>query len=238
MSTSKLLVAGLKTGYGKAQVINGLDFHVDAGEIVAIFGPNGAGKTTTMQAIAGLLKLNAGSVLWDGVQQRGSAHKLARSGVAFVGERSVFYQLSAEANLRLGRGPVEDALEHFPELVPLLKRRAGLLSGGEQQMLTMARALAARPSVLLLDEVSAGLAPLIVNRLYAAARKAAEGGMAILLVEQQVRRALKIADRGYVLNRGNFTFSGSAEELTAHLSDGESYFTSGVPGSDGPQPSD
>jgi ABC-type branched-subunit amino acid transport system ATPase component len=215
-----LEVRSLRAGYGRIEVVHGIDLRLDAGEIVAIFGPNGAGKTTTLLTIVGALSRLGGEVLFDGEDLRLSPHKLARQGISLVAERSVFFRLSVEANLRMGRGDPARALEIFPELRPLLRRRAGLLSGGEQHILTMARALAADPAVLLLDEVSSGLAPVIVDRLFDAAREAAERGVGVILVEQQMQRALSVADRVYVLNQGRMTFSGTpgsaaTEELLA-----------------------
>lgn len=216
MSPGPLLeVLGLRAGYKDVQVVHDLDFYVEPGEIVALLGANGAGKTTTLLTVAGMLPSLAGEVRWRGTRYNIPAHRRAREGLSVVTERSVFQQLSVEANLRLGRGDPSRALEMFPELEPLLRRRAGLLSGGEQQILTMARALASEPAALLLDEVSAGLAPLIVTRLFAAAREAADRGAGILLVEQQTHRALSVADRAVVLSRGRRTFSGTGAELAA-----------------------
>ena len=138
----------------------------------------------------------------------------ARQGLALITEeRSIFKKLTTAANLRLGRGPTAEALKLFPELEALLPRRAGLLSGGEQQILALARALAARPSLLIVDELSLGLAPLVVDRLFESIREAAAGGVGVLLVEQNARRALDVADRVYVLNRGRLVLTGDAAEL-------------------------
>jgi ABC-type branched-subunit amino acid transport system ATPase component len=137
--------------------------------------------------------------------------------------------LSAEANLRLGRGPVATALELFPELTPLLKRRAGLLSGGEQQILTLARALAAEPAALLADELSLGLAPMVVRRLLAAVRAAADRGVGVLLVEQHAAQALAVADRGYVFRRGRVVMSGSADELRQNFDEIRDSYLAGAP---------
>lgn len=221
-----LEITGLQAGYQRIEVVHGIDLRVEAGEVVALLGPNGAGKTTTLLTMTGLLKPLGGTISWDGDTRSRAPHQLARSGLHLVAERSVFHSLSTEANLALGRGEVGRALKLFPELKPLLRRRAGMLSGGEQQILSLARAIAGQPRVLLLDEVSAGLAPLVVSRLFAAAREAAhELGMGILLVEQQVRRALSVADRGYVLNRGTITASGTTSELRAEFDSGRAdYF--------------
>lgn len=211
-SPAKLEVRRLRGGYRKIEVVHGIDLSLDGGEVVALFGPNGAGKTTALLTLMGMLPRLGGEVRWSGAERKAPA---ARAGdIAFVGERAVFHQLSTEANLRLGRGSLDKALELFPELHQLLKRRAGLLSGGEQQMLAVARALAGEPSVLILDEVSSGLAPLIVGRLFEAIRAAADRGVAVLLVEQQARKALAITDRGYILNLGKIVHSASRDDLS------------------------
>ncbi|SHK02931.1 amino acid/amide ABC transporter ATP-binding protein 2, HAAT family [Pseudonocardia thermophila] len=210
------MVEGLRAGYGRIEIVHGIDLRVEPGEVVALLGPNGAGKTTALLTITEHLHPFGGQVRIGGTRLTGGPHRIARAGIGLVAERSVFASLTAEANLALGVGGVAAAVELFPELGPLLPRRAGMLSGGEQQILALARALAARPRFLLLDEVSAGLAPLVVERLFGAARQAArERGVGILLVEQQVRRALTVADRGYVLQRGVVVAEGPAAELRA-----------------------
>lgn len=207
----------LRAGYGDDDILRGVDITVAAGEVVALFGANGAGKTTTLRTLAGFLPLSGGAVYWRGSEVRGPAHRRAREGLAFVAERAIFQQLTVEANLRVGRGRPAQALELFPELRPLLKRRTGLLSGGEQQMLALGRALASRPAVLLVDELSLGLAPIVVDRLLTAIRQAADQGVGALLVEQQVDRAISVADRGYVLTRGRITFAGTRTTLIDHV---------------------
>ena len=165
-----------------------------------------------------------------GKPTRAPLHRRARRGVGLVTEeRSVFMGLTAEANLRLGRGSVPKALELFPELAPLLKRRAGLMSGGEQQILTLARALAGEPAALLADELSLGLAPLIVRRLLIAVREAADRGVGVLLVEQHAAQALAIADRGYVFRRGRVVMSGTAAELKHNFDDIRNSYLTGSP---------
>jgi branched-chain amino acid transport system ATP-binding protein len=207
-----LETVGLTAGYGDLAAVRDLSIGVRAGEIVALFGPNGAGKTTTLLACVGLLPCMSGEVRWLGSLSTGPIQRLARSGLAYVPEgRSVTTRLSVADNLRIGRGGIEQALAIFPELEPLLERPAGMLSGGEQQMLVLGRALAGNPRALLVDELSLGLAPLIVERLLHALRAAAErDGLAVLLVEQQAREALSVADRWYLLRGGTLAQEGEA----------------------------
>ena len=208
--TAPLIEArGLDAGYRDTPVVRRIDIEVHRGEIVALLGPNGAGKSTTLLTLAGEIPAMSGSVRRNGLALEGGLHQRARQGMAFVPEeRSVFMQLTAEENLRVGRTELGAVEALFPELGALRNRRAGLLSGGEQQMLTLARALARRPSLLLADELSLGLAPLVVERLLNAIRTAADDGLGVLLVEQQVSRALQIADRVYVLRQGEIVFDG------------------------------
>jgi branched-chain amino acid transport system ATP-binding protein len=218
---------GLSAGYGPIPVVKALDLSVRAGEIVTLLGANGAGKTTTLMALAGLLPPSQGEVFLLGRSTRAALHERSRAGLAYVPEqRGIFRNLSTMENLRLGRGDPELALNLMPELRPLIHRRAGLLSGGEQQMLSVARALASRPAVLMCDELSLGLAPLIVYRLLQAIQAAAGQGVGVLLVEQHVRAALQVAHRAYVLRRGTLVISGSASEVRARLDEVESSYLS------------
>jgi branched-chain amino acid transport system ATP-binding protein len=209
-----LKIEELTAGYGAVPVIRGVSLEVRRGEMVALLGPNGAGKSTTLAAICGDLSPMGGSIRWNGAPTTAAAHIRARNGLAFVMEgRSVIASLSAADNLRLGRGSVDRALEIAPELKRLLARKAGLLSGGEQQMLVLARALAGEPAVLMVDELSMGLAPIIVDRLVRALQEAAARGTGVLLVEQHVRKALRIADRVYVLRRGQVALAARAAQF-------------------------
>jgi branched-chain amino acid transport system ATP-binding protein len=211
-----LRVSGLVAGYGDLAAVRGVDIEVHAGEVVALLGPNGAGKTTTLLTLAGELPKIGGEVQYMERPLKGPLHQRVRRGLAFVPEeRSVFMGLSVADNLKIG-GRSAQVLAMFPELGPLLGRRAGLLSGGEQQMLTLGRALAMKPKMLMVDELSVGLAPLIVDRLFDALMATArEDGTAVLLVEQQARRALRVADRWYLLSRGVLAAKGKASDSDA-----------------------
>jgi branched-chain amino acid transport system ATP-binding protein len=212
-----LEVRDLRAGYGDLAAVRGVSFALAPGEVVAFLGANGAGKTTTLMATVGVLPRMSGTVWWEGKVTKAPLHKLARSGLAFVpGAPSVISGLSTRDNLKLGPGGVDAAVDRFPELKPLLDRPAGLLSGGEQQILSMGRALAGSPKVLLVDELSLGLAPLVVDRLLTAIRQAADDtALAVLLIEQQARRALTVADRWCLLNMGTITHSGMAGDSEA-----------------------
>jgi branched-chain amino acid transport system ATP-binding protein len=220
-----LSATGLAAGYGHVPAIEGVHFEVAPGEVVAILGANASGKTTTLMALAGLLDPMAGSVCWLGEECRKPLHVRARQGMAYVvGDRGVISSLSTADNLRVGIGPVGRALELFPELRPLMKRRAGLLSGGEQKILALARALAADPKVVLADEFSLGLAPEVLHRLMDALAAAAERGTAVVLVEQQVVHALQFASRAYILSHGRVIMSGPTSHLLERIDEIETSY--------------
>jgi branched-chain amino acid transport system ATP-binding protein len=218
-------LVGMSSGYGGVPVVRGINLHVGPGEVVALLGPNGAGKTTTLLTISGILRLLDGSatVLGSPVVY-GSPHKMARRGMGHVPEdRSLFFGLTVAENLKLGlRGSKQNTREAFdraltllPALRPLMDRHAGLLSGGEQQMLAVGRAIVAQPKVLMVDEMSLGLAPIIVERLLPIMRSVAdETGIGVLLVEQHIHMALTVADRAYVMNHGEIVLEGSGAELS------------------------
>jgi branched-chain amino acid transport system ATP-binding protein len=216
-SSSVMAVEDLSVGYGGMPVVRSVNLHVDAGEVVALLGANGAGKTTTILAIAGELKPLSGKVLWEGQSITSPLFKRAKAGLRLITEeRSVFMNLTVQENLQLSHKDTSECLELFPELSLMLTRKAGLLSGGEQQMLTLARALVGGCRGLLADELSLGLAPLASERLLAAVRGAAQSGAAVLLVEQNLERALKVADRAYVLQRGRVVMEGDSQYMREH----------------------
>jgi branched-chain amino acid transport system ATP-binding protein len=220
-----LSVRGLVLVYGKIMAVKGIDLDVDAGKVVSLIGANGAGKTTTLRGISGLLRPKAGTVEFSGeVISRMPPHRIARLGVVQVPEgRQIFTRMSVAENLRIGaflvteRNEIERRLDEvvalFPRLGERLRQSAGLLSGGEQQMLAMGRALMAAPNVLLLDEPSMGLAPKLVDEIFGLIAKLKAARRTILLVEQNARLALEVADDAYVLEAGRIRLSGKAREI-------------------------
>jgi branched-chain amino acid transport system ATP-binding protein len=217
-ATAVMSARNISAGYVGQPVIKDLSFDVRAGEVTCMLGPNGAGKTSTMLALAGELPLMGGEVLMHGEVTTAKLHHRARKGLSYVTEeRSVFKGMSTRDNLRCAGVDPEAAIELFPELQSRIDVRAGLLSGGEQQMLTLARALSRGPSVLLADELSLGLAPLIVERLLQAVRDAADRGTAVLIVEQHARKALRYADRVLVMRRGDLVMQLPADEALRRL---------------------
>jgi len=219
----------LTLGYGAANVVANLDVEVRRGEVVALLGANGAGKSTTLLGLAGVLRARAGEVRINGARSRAPLHRRARAGLGFVTEtRAVFMNMSTVDNIRVAGVAPASVFALFPELESRARVKAGMLSGGEQQMLVLARALCRAPSVLMLDEISLGLAPMVVDRLFASVRDAADSGVGVLLVEQQTSRALSIADRAYVMRRGSIVLSGTASELSSRAVDIEAAYLGGV----------
>lgn len=222
---SMLEVKDLEVYYGVIQAIKGISFHVEEGEVIALIGANGAGKTTTLQTITGMLNAQAGSIQFEGTElTKIPGHKIVSMGMAHVPEgRRVFAQLSVLENLKLGaytrkdKTEIEESLKRVYKSFPRLEERknqlAGTLSGGEQQMLAMGRALMSRPRIILMDEPSMGLSPIFVNEIFDIIREVSESGTTVLLVEQNAKKALSIADRAYVLETGSITMDGKAQDL-------------------------
>ena len=221
---SLLKVDDIHVYYGSIHAIKGVSFEVEEGEIVTLIGANGAGKSTTLNTISGLLKPRTGTVEFEGKNIVGvPAHKIVSHGMALCPEgRRVFLQMTVQENLEMGGytrpgseidASIEDVYQRFPRLKERFRQTAGTLSGGEQQMLAMGRALMSKPKLLMLDEPSMGLAPILVEQIFDIIKELHQSGTTILLVEQNAQMALSIADRAYVLETGTISMSGSASEL-------------------------
>jgi len=219
-----LVVDDVFSGYGKSQVLHGVSLSVDEGEIVALIGANGAGKTTLLKTISGLVQTRSGTIRFQNTEiQNLSAHRIVESGVSQVAEgRAMLKRMTVLENLRIGAHvrkdkevgqDIDQIFSKFPVLGERHDQLAGLLSGGEQQMLAIGRALMARPRILLLDEPSLGLAPMVVTEIFRTLRALRDDEKTIFLVEQNARRALQVADRGYVLERGQITLEGTGQRL-------------------------
>jgi branched-chain amino acid transport system ATP-binding protein len=225
MANTLLKVTGLKVSYGGIKAVKGIDLEVREGELVTLIGSNGAGKTTTMKAITGMLLAEAGEIVYQGESIRGmGSWDLVKRGLAMVPEgRGVFTRMTITENLLMGayvrtdKAEIQRDIDRMFELFPRLKERrdqlAGTMSGGEQQMLAMARALMSRPKLLLLDEPSMGLSPIMVDKIFEVVRDVHAQGVTVLLVEQNARRALQVADRGYVMDSGEIIMVGEAKAM-------------------------
>ena len=223
---SVLEINGLNVYYGNIHAIKDVSLKVEEGEIVSLIGANGAGKTTTLQTISGIIRPKSGSILFNGKDiTKERAHNIVKMGIAQVPEgRRVFSQLSVSDNVRLGAFTVKDTVEglkenrkRFYDIFPRMRERkqqlAGTLSGGEQQMLAMGRAIMSRPKLLILDEPSLGLAPIIVDEVFHILKQMKEQGTSMLIIEQNLMKALSVADRGYVMETGQMVLEGSSQEL-------------------------
>ncbi|PKO69031.1 MAG: ABC transporter ATP-binding protein [Betaproteobacteria bacterium HGW-Betaproteobacteria-16] len=225
MANTLLKVSGLKVAYGGIKAVKGIDLEVHEGELISLIGSNGAGKTTTMKAVTGSLAFEGGDIEYMGKSIKGKgAWDLVKEGLAMVPEgRGVFTRMSITENLQMGayirtdKAEIASDIERMFVIFPRLRERkdqlAGTMSGGEQQMLAMARALMSRPKVLLLDEPSMGLSPIMVDKIFEVVRDVAAQGVTILLVEQNAQRALQIAHRGYVMDSGEITMTGTGKDL-------------------------
>jgi len=236
---SLLKLEDVHVGYGGIKAVKGIDLEVNAGELVTLIGANGAGKTTTLKAIVGLLKPTEGRVMYDGNDIVGQpSHAIAAKGLVLVPEgRGVFPSLTIEENLQMGAyirndhdgiaADIEHKFQLFPRLKERAKQTAGTLSGGEQQMLAISRALMAKPKLLLLDEPSMGLAPIMVQKIFEVVRDVSKSGVTILLIEQNARLALQISQRGYVMDGGLITLAGESAALLANPKVREAYLGEG-----------
>ncbi|MDY4693120.1 MAG: ABC transporter ATP-binding protein [Blautia sp.] len=220
-----LEVKDIKVYYGMIQALKGISFSVNEGEVIALIGANGAGKTTTLHTVTGLLRAKSGQIIYDGQDiTKVPAHKIVTMGMAHVPEgRRVFSNMTVLQNLKMGaftrsdKDEIEDSIQkvykRFPRLQERQNQTAGTLSGGEQQMLAMGRALMSKPKIILMDEPSMGLSPIFVNEIFDIIKEVSESGTTVLLVEQNAKKALTIADRAYVLETGRITLEGKASDL-------------------------
>ncbi|ONB49588.1 ABC transporter ATP-binding protein [Burkholderia pseudomallei] len=225
MAAAMLKIKGLQVNYGGIQAVKGVDMEVRQGELVTLIGANGAGKTTTMNAITGLKPYSAGDIEYDGQSIKGvPPHELLKRGLAMVPEgRGIFARMSIIENMQMGaylrndneqiKKDVERMFGFFPRLKERATQLAGTLSGGEQQMLAMSRAILSKPKLLLLDEPSMGLSPIMVEKIFEVVREISKEGITVLLVEQNARLALQAADRGYVMDSGTVTMEGDAKQM-------------------------
>ncbi|RQZ12669.1 ABC transporter ATP-binding protein [Burkholderia sp. Bp9031] len=225
MAAAMLKIKGLQVNYGGIQAVKGVDMEVRQGELVTLIGANGAGKTTTMKAITGLKPYSAGDIEYDGKSIKGvPAHELLKRGLAMVPEgRGIFARMSIVENMQMGaylrndkeqiKKDVDRMFGFFPRLKERATQLAGTLSGGEQQMLAMSRAILSKPKLLLLDEPSMGLSPIMVEKIFEVVREISKEGITVLLVEQNARLALQAADRGYVMDSGTVTMEGDAKKM-------------------------
>ncbi|MCR4536852.1 ABC transporter ATP-binding protein [Pseudomonas sp. 18.1.10] len=228
MSEALLTVTSLQVRYGAIEAVKALDLHIDEGERVTLIGANGAGKTSSLKALTGLLPAAKGEIRFAGQSILGQApDKLLRQGIAMVPEgRGIFARMSVLENLQAGaflrrdnaqvQREMRQLFEHFPRLEERLQQSAGLLSGGEQQMLALARALLSRPRLLILDEPSMGLAPIMVEKIFQVIDDVCRQGMTLLLVEQNARLALQVTDRAYVMDTGRISLTGPSQDLLEH----------------------
>jgi len=225
MAAAMLKIKGLQVNYGGIQAVKGVDLEVRQGELVTLIGANGAGKTTTMKAITGLKPYSAGDIEYDGKSIKGvPSHELLKRGLAMVPEgRGIFARMSIVENMQMGaylrndteqiKKDVDRMFGFFPRLKERATQLAGTLSGGEQQMLAMSRAILSKPKLLLLDEPSMGLSPIMVEKIFEVVREISKEGITVLLVEQNARLALQAADRGYVMDSGTVTMEGDAKQM-------------------------
>ncbi|AKM44100.1 ABC transporter ATP-binding protein [Burkholderia contaminans] len=225
MAAAMLKIKGLQVNYGGIQAVKGVDMEVRQGELVTLIGANGAGKTTTMKAITGLKAYSAGDIEYEGKSIKGiPTHELLKRGLAMVPEgRGIFARMSIVENMQMGaylrndndqiKKDVDRMFGFFPRLKERATQLAGTLSGGEQQMLAMSRAILSKPKLLLLDEPSMGLSPIMVEKIFEVVREISKEGITVLLVEQNARLALQAADRGYVMDSGTVTMEGDAKQM-------------------------